>query len=305
MSKRRLIAFAGAVLLAAGACAGALAFTLGSGEEPATQEAGEAARTVQHNAVALQAELARTGTIGTAEPTRTTDDLPSESAQSKVLERLTSYGLPVYCGGGKGRYVAFTFDDGPGRYTPLALRFLSRAGARATFFLVGRNLGDHPKLPHREEALGAVGDHTWTHRRLTALTNDAMKTEIARTQRGIDRLTRDPVRLFRPPYGAHSAAVDREVRSLGMLTVLWNVDSRDSLGADYRGIATNVIAGLRPGAIILMHENRGQTIRALRYHILPELARRHLRAVSVPELLALDPPSLQQLRRGWSGCGRG
>jgi len=122
------------------------------------------------------------------------------------------------------------------------------------------------------------------------------------SQREAARLARVPVRLFRPPYGRRSAAVDRTARSLGLLEVLWSVDSRDSLGADWLGIAKNVKAGLRPGAIILLHENRGQTIRALKYRILPELRRRGLRAVSVPELLALDPPSETRLRGGQAAC---
>jgi peptidoglycan/xylan/chitin deacetylase (PgdA/CDA1 family) len=87
-----------------------------------------------------------------------------------------------------------------------------------------------------------------------------------------------------------------------MVEILWTVDSADSLGADYAGIARNVIAGLHPGAIILMHENRGQTIRAM-LPIFAALARRHLRTESVPQLLAEDPPSVAQLRAGGSGCG--
>jgi hypothetical protein len=62
-----------------------------------------------------------------------------------------------------------------------------------------------------------------------------------------------------------------------------------------------VIAGLAPGSIILMHENRGQTIRALTT-IIQAIRRKHLRAVTVPELVAEDPPSLRQLRAGLSGC---
>jgi peptidoglycan/xylan/chitin deacetylase (PgdA/CDA1 family) len=80
------------------------------------------------------------------------------------------------------------------------------------------------------------------------------------------------------------------------------VDSRDSLGANWAGIIRNVDAGLRPGAIILMHENRGQTIRALTT-LLPVLHRRHLRSVSLPELFATDPPSVAQVRHGEQGCG--
>ncbi len=59
---------------------------------------------------------------------------------------------------------------------------------------------------------------------------------------------------------------------------------------------------MHPGAIILMHENRGQTIRALTT-ILPVLRRRGLRSVTLPELLASDPPSLAQLQAGSRGCG--
>jgi hypothetical protein len=63
-----------------------------------------------------------------------------------------------------------------------------------------------------------------------------------------------------------------------------------------------VISGLRPGAIILMHENHGQTVRAM-LAIFAALERRHLRAVNVPQLLTDDPPSLAQVKAGPSGCG--
>jgi peptidoglycan/xylan/chitin deacetylase (PgdA/CDA1 family) len=93
-----------------------------------------------------------------------------------------------------------------------------------------------------------------------------------------------------------------------LLEILWSDDSADSLGATWAGIIRNVEAGLRPGEIILMHENRGQTIRALTT-LLPELRRRHLRSVSLPELFASDPPSAAQVREGSRGChlagGRG
>lgn len=82
------------------------------------------------------------------------------------------------------------------------------------------------------------------------------------------------------------------------------MDSADSLGANYSGIAHNVLTGLRPGAIVLMHENRGQTIRALKLLIIPHLAEHHLRLVTVPELLARDPPSATQLARGAEGSPR-
>ena len=67
--------------------------------------------------------------------------------------------------------------------------------------------------------------------------------------------------LFRPPYEGRTAAVDGEAKSLGMLQVLWNVDSGDSLGANYAGIERNVIAGLRPGASPVF--KRARTVRSV------------------------------------------
>ena len=110
-----------------------------------------------------------------------------------------------------------------------------------------------------------------------------------------------PTRLFRPPYGLRNGGIDDTVRRLGMVDVIWSVDSLDSAGADKHGIARAVVDNLRPGAIVLMHENRGQTIQAL-HEILPALRRKHLQPVPVSELLRRDPPSREQLDRGRNGC---
>jgi peptidoglycan/xylan/chitin deacetylase (PgdA/CDA1 family) len=211
--------------------------------------------------------------------------------------------MPVFCGGPHGRDVALTFDDGPGPYTPLALRILRQARVEATFFVVGRNLSRFARsLPRAELALGAVGDHTWNHLDLPRLDPRTMAKELSTTQAAVQAATGRPVELFRPPYGAHDSAVDRETHRLGMLEVLWSIDSRDSEGASHSQIARDVLGSIRPGSIVLMHENRGQTIEALKFLILPALRRRRLRPVSVPVLLSSDPPTLAQLRAGYRGC---
>jgi peptidoglycan/xylan/chitin deacetylase (PgdA/CDA1 family) len=220
---------------------------------------------------------------------------------NRTVRQLAKLGLPIYCGGAHGNEVAFTFDDGPGPYTGLALKKLRQAGERATFFVVGRSVDQFPGYLPLELRLAAIGDHTYTHPELTALAPPQVYSQVELTAQKIAANTGVHADLFRPPYGLHNATVDRIAQRLGMLEVLWNVDSADSLGADYLQITRNVEAGLRPGAIVLMHENRGQTIRALTA-LLPELHRRHLRSVSVPELLASDPPSLSQLRAGPAGC---
>ncbi len=92
-----------------------------------------------------------------------------------------------------------------------------------------------------------------------------------------------------------------------MAEILWDVDSTDSRitpPASFHEISARVRKHAGPGSIVLMHENRGQTIRAMR-SILPALKARHLRMVTVPELLAADPPSQAQLDTGIKGCKAG
>lgn len=222
--------------------------------------------------------------------------------QVAAVRRLSAFGLPLFCGGRSKPMVALTFDDGPGVYTHLALKKLREFHRQATFFLVGKEIYAWPGWAQREKPYAAFGDHTMTHPFLPALPQSDMAHEIAGAQALIQRTVDEPVVLFRPPYEGRSPAIDHEATSLGMLQVLWNVDSQDSLGANYAGIEQNVIGGLHPGSIVLMHENHGQTIRALPT-IFAALSRRHLEAVTVPQLVAEDPPSVAQLRAGGLGCG--
>jgi peptidoglycan/xylan/chitin deacetylase (PgdA/CDA1 family) len=217
------------------------------------------------------------------------------------LEALVAAGKPIYCGAGRQRLVALTFDDGPGPYTKFALDQLGRAHARVTWFLVGRNLRPFAELPPKELAQGELADHSWTHPPLTTLPADAATSEIQRTRDAVASVAGRPVRLFRPPYGLRNGSIDDTVRRLGMVDIIWSVDSLDSAGADKHGIASAVIDNLRPGAIVLMHENRGQTIQAL-HQILPALRRKHLDPVPLTELLQRDPPTPAQLDRGRDGC---
>jgi len=224
------------------------------------------------------------------------------SQQQAALTRFAAAGKPIYCAGRGHRLVALTFDDGPGPYTRLALRKLQAAHAPATFFLVGKEIDAYPGLPAIERGVGPLGDHTYTHTELTTLDAATMQSEIARTQQRVATAAGTPPRLFRPPYGARNPAIDAEAKALGMVEILWDVDTRDSEGANYAGIAANVRHQVKPGSIVLMHENRGQTIRALD-HVLNTLRHNQLTPVTVPELLAADPPTAAPLAAGPNGCG--
>ena len=235
--------------------------------------------------------------------------LVSVARQRAAVARLLRLGLPVYCAGPTGRYVALTFDDGPSVHTPDFHEVLRSAGARATFFIVGGNMvsAELASYARADVKLGALGDHTWSHANLAQLREGEVVSEIGRAKRAIVQATHAPVRFFRPPFAARNATVARVAASFKLVQVLWNVDSRDWTGQPAETTSKIVLAGLKPGAIILMHDTRAETIKALRDTILPVLKLRGLEAVTLPELFALDAPSEAQLREDGAhgGCTRG
>ncbi len=220
-------------------------------------------------------------------------DKTTHLGENAALDRFVARGKPVYCGGLSGRYVALTFDDGPGAYTQLALTILRKKHVRATFFLIGRNVPSRQSLAREEmEDYAALGVHAWKHKSLDRLKQAKIRNQIVWTRNAIAKATGAEARLFRPPYGARNARVDKVARRLGMVEVLWSIDSGDSQGKNWRQIGREVLRNIQPGSIVLMHDNRGQTIRALHRLILPGLEKRGLIPVTVPELLMLDPPPL-------------
>jgi len=216
---------------------------------------------------------------------------PSRAAQRAEVRTLIADGRAIGCGGGNVAAIALTFDDGPGIYTRRIIRVLRRYHAHATFFVVGNRLEYWPSLPAEERRVGTVGNHTWTHPWLTALPPWLQRFELALTQAVLGRMLGEPPQLFRPPYEAHTPTTDRIARSLGLLDVLWTVDAGDAVrGATVRSVSRTVIAGLRPGAIVLMHDIQPVALPALPL-ILQAARRLGLAVLSVPELLALDPPA--------------
>jgi peptidoglycan/xylan/chitin deacetylase (PgdA/CDA1 family) len=101
--------------------------------------------------------------------------------------------------------------------------------------------------------------------------------------------------LVRPPYGVGTPAEAAAARALGLVDVRWSVDSLDARpGATAASVARTVSAGLRPGAIVLLHDIHPWTVTALP-RILRAVRRRGLTPVAIPELVALDPPGHAQL----------
>ena len=165
--------------------------------------------------------------------------------------------------------VALTFDDGPhGTYTPKMLDILRRRQAKATFFQVGTNVANHPRITRRAHDEGhRIGNHTWRHENLTRLSDSAIRDTLRRTNRRIADTDAPKPTLVRPPYGATSSRVRAVIGDLGMQQVLWTVDPQDwRSGRSASTITKRVLGNLHDGANILLHDgvgNSNNTVAAL------------------------------------------
>jgi peptidoglycan-N-acetylglucosamine deacetylase len=183
--------------------------------------------------------------------------------------------------------LALTFDDGPSELTEPILDLLGAHDARATFFVVGSAVGGREATLERARAGGhEIGSHTFWHPHPSALDEEALREEI---RRGAEAAGAD-AKLVRPPYGEDAERFDRLAGELGLgPTVLWSVDPRDWESDEADVIAERVLAGAASGAIVDLHDGRrpqDATVEALRT-ILPSLASRGFRLVTVSELLAV------------------
>jgi peptidoglycan-N-acetylglucosamine deacetylase len=216
-------------------------------------------------------------------------------AQLPTVARLAQSARPVYCAGTHGKSFALTFDDGPSPYTDQLVRVLRRAHARATFFDVGSRVSIWPSAARASMTVGEIGNHTWSHAHLLALSGADTRNELMWAQDEIVRALGVAPRLFRPPYAEADAADDALARRLGLLDVRWSADSGDSrLGATPHSVAQAAIAALRPGAIVLLHDPHPTTAAVARA-VLRAAKRKGLRPVTVSTLLARQPPSAAQL----------
>ena len=185
--------------------------------------------------------------------------------------------------------IALSFDDGPHpRLTPRILSILEEYGIKATFFMVGENVGYYPEAARLVvEAGHEIGNHTFSHRRFNRMDEAEMLREIHACEQAIASVTDSPVRFIRPPEGQMNEAVRRVIGGLNYRIILWDVDTRDWAHTPAEEIAGHILDTVQAGDIILMHDFIGYnspTPEALRL-VLPELLSRGYHFVTVGELV--------------------
>jgi peptidoglycan-N-acetylglucosamine deacetylase len=209
---------------------------------------------------------------------------------------------PVPCRGTSTSAVALTFDDGPDPAgTPAVLEALAAAQAKATFFVLGRQVEAHPELARALVAGGhEIALHGYDHRFTRAFLRSAMAADLARAEEVIHAVCGVRPRLYRPPAGLVVPSLLDAARARGLEVVGWSVRPRDGLGGEPKQIVERVLRGISAGDVVLLHDvpspvasdGRVSTAVALP-EILEGLAHRGLRAETVSEVMdiaALQPP---------------
>lgn len=185
--------------------------------------------------------------------------------------------------------IALSFDDGPHpRLTPVILDILAEYGVKATFFMVGENVGYYTDAARAvAEAGHEIGNHTFSHCRFGRMSESDLRREIIACEDAIASVTDSPVRFIRPPEGQMSDAVRRVLGESDYRVILWDVDTRDWAHTPPAEITRHILDTVQAGDIILMHDFIGHdspTPEALRA-VIPALLERGYRFVTVGELV--------------------
>ena len=214
---------------------------------------GDGPRPVPHDAGPAPKEVAEGGPVIRVDPDG----------------RITTRGMPADT-------IALTFDDGPDpKWTPQILDLLARHEARATFFVIGSKVNEHPELTRRILAEGhEIGAHTFSHAELVAVPSWRRRLEMTLTQNAIAGVTGRRATLMRPPFSAEPDAVRAdeftalaEVTRGTYLAVLADHDTEDWRRPGVEAIVNASTPRLGTGAVVMLHDgggDRSQTVAAVK-----------------------------------------
>ncbi|MGW4564401.1 polysaccharide deacetylase family protein [Streptomyces sp. NPDC004561] len=262
---------------------------------------------------ALGAALAACGTAGTTRPAPAKSSVSASPSASRppVLAPGPGGVTPVFEHGPRnlGKTVAFTFDadmtadEGPraasGEHfdNPELIGTLRSLKVPATIFMTGRWADEYPA---EARSLGGdpqfeVANHSYSHYAFTAdcyglptISPDKMRSDVERAQTAFHNAgLRDTMPYFRFPGGCYDRQTLRTLGGLGMTAVQWDVVSGDAFATDADAVARQVLDGVKPGSVVIMHCTRSAapTTEQVVRTVVPELRKRGYSFVKVSQLI--------------------
>ncbi len=240
-----------------------------------------------------------TATPKDGQRTITYDQTSGLITQQQFVSYPASYVVTRW-GGTDPNKLAITFDDGPDpTWTPQILKVLKQYNVPATFFIIGSSASANPGLLQQIVNQGnEIGNHTFSHPDLSAVSDRQVTIELNATQRLFESVLGVRSVLFRPPYAEDvEPSTPDQVKplvmsgQLGYYTVGMHIDPSDYLRPGVNAIVQSVMDQVASGSgnIILLHDgggDRSQTVAALPL-IIQGLEARGYQFVTVSDLLGL------------------
>jgi peptidoglycan/xylan/chitin deacetylase (PgdA/CDA1 family) len=159
-----------------------------------------------------------------------------------------------------------TFDDGPSAtLTPKLLDLLAAHHIKATFFVIGENVAQHPDIVARAAREGhEIANHSWSHPNLAKLSDEGVRRQLSRTDDAIKSATGARPTLLRPPYGSITEREKRWIHDeFGYQIILWDVDPYDWKRPGPAVVRNRILQETQPGSIVLSHDIHPGTIEAM------------------------------------------
>ncbi|KAL4070066.1 carbohydrate esterase family 4 protein [Scleroderma yunnanense] len=159
--------------------------------------------------------------------------------------------------------LGYGFDDGPYCGHNGFYDYLQSKDQTATMFYIGTNVMNVPLEAQRALADGhEICVHTWSHRYMTALTNEQAFAELYYSIQVIKLVIGVTPTCWRPPYGDVDDRIRAIAHALGLRNIVWQYDSSDWEGvanvtdANYQSLVDTAKSGAFDdvGTIFLTHE---------------------------------------------------
>ena len=220
-------------------------------------------------------------------PPNVDKEAPSKSPVPPKAPSITFNSVHV-----DGPYIAMTFDDGPSAaLTPKLLDILAAHHIKATFFVLGEMVAEHPEILARAAREGhEIASHSWSHPNLAKMSQENVRSQLQRTDDAIKSAIGKSPTLFRPPYGSITEREKRWIHDeFGYDIILWDVDPLDWKRPGPAVVRNRILKETRPGSIVLSHDIHPGTIDAMP-STFDELEAKGFKFVTVSELLGMATP---------------
>ncbi|MGV9983467.1 polysaccharide deacetylase family protein [Streptomyces olivaceus] len=208
-----------------------------------------------------------------------------------------------------GKLIALTFDadmtadQGPRAASgerfdnPQLIAALRKLKVPATVFMTGRWAEEYPDEARSigRDRQFEIANHSYSHYAYTddcyglpTVAEDDMRADLERAYTAFEKAgVPNPMPYFRFPGGCYDKAALKELSATGVTAVQWDVVSGDAFATDADAVTRQVLDGVRPGSVVVMHCTRSaapvteEVVRA----VVPELRSRGYRFVKVSDLV--------------------